>query len=503
MVSTTRRRAGRGRRLWKPPSLGRRPRAAELAYLVVDDIFGDGVSLVLSDWPELDGRGRLRFADPPLSLGADRDRFERYLAEHRRPHAHADRPLRIGDVFGVRVNSETLAQVADKLAAERRLEPLLAPESWIRPPVYDVTADARDAAKGAFYAAVAPTLTSEQAAHLRDAEPRAVERWSPRPWLRSHVTSIFATAVVAVAGLGTGLVLTSGGNGEETTTLPGSVTTVTTTTRPPPPSAAAAPAVVIESGPGISARPIAIFRYGSNSAITYRCALDHGPFSGCGTSYTTPRLGPGSHVFEVRARDANGNLGEITAYPWTIAAPPGVTLTQFPTATTALTEATFAFTSKGRASGFECKLDDRAFVECTSPHRTGTATAGYHTFVVRALESGFSGRPALSSWQVVDVDLTVEIDSFGFQNVAFNVTNSGAAEIMTSFKILIEFGPPAQQRTINVLRIGPGATQTFTEPTPDNLDCSNVCDVRVTVDSGSAVSELDEENNVASDRIVG
>jgi hypothetical protein len=137
-----------------PPGVDTAPHA----YLVVDEIVGSSVGLVLSAWPEVDRRGRLRpGGGPPRMLGADRTAFERFLATARRP-AGLERPLRIGDTFAVRVIPGALAEMSDELAAQTRLEPLLDPASWIEPPVHDVTADARERAKIAFYAAVAPVL---------------------------------------------------------------------------------------------------------------------------------------------------------------------------------------------------------------------------------------------------------------------------------------------------------------------------------------------------------
>jgi len=142
-------------------------------------------------------------------------------------------------------------------------------------------------------------------------------------------------------------------------------------------------------------------------------------------------------------------------------------------------------------------------VELRNGSRTPELAPGYHAFVVRALASGVSGRPALHSWQVIDVDLTVEIVSFNQKITTFTVRSSGAAEITTTFTVLIEFDPPAEQRTIDVLRIGAGSSESFRVPTPTALDCSNGCDVQVTVDSGGTVPELSEDNNVASESIVG
>jgi hypothetical protein len=153
------------RRLWQPPSLDALD-FARFSYLVVDEIVGGSLGLVLSDWPEVDEQGRLRFGGTATMLGADREALQSFLDEHRLPTDLAQRPVRTGDAFAARVIPGALAELSDELAAQTRLEPLLRPAEWIEPPVYDVSADAREAAKASFYAAVAPILTPGKAAEL-------------------------------------------------------------------------------------------------------------------------------------------------------------------------------------------------------------------------------------------------------------------------------------------------------------------------------------------------
>jgi hypothetical protein len=117
------------------------------AYVVVDEIESNLVGLSLSPWPTVDEWGRLRFGvERARSIGAGRAELQTFLRRHRLPRKGAERPLRIGDVFAVALREPAPTdQIAD-------------PTAWIDPPVYDVSADARDAAKASFYSAVAPTL---------------------------------------------------------------------------------------------------------------------------------------------------------------------------------------------------------------------------------------------------------------------------------------------------------------------------------------------------------
>jgi hypothetical protein len=68
----------------------------------------------------------------------------------------------MGDAFAARVSPSGLKE------AERTL---VAPSAWLRRPAHDLRAPARDKAKEAFFAAVAPTLTPVQAKELEQVEP--------------------------------------------------------------------------------------------------------------------------------------------------------------------------------------------------------------------------------------------------------------------------------------------------------------------------------------------
>jgi len=180
-------------RPWAPDGLeGQDPRG--LSYVVVDEIEGGAVGLAVSEWPRVDAEGRLRFGLPPVLLGADRASLQRFLDAHRR----TSRPIRIGDVFAARTRPVE--------EAEARLEPMLQPEEWIEPPVYDITADARDAAKASFYSAVTPTLGPAEVAKLADLiqhpaappPPPPPPPLPPRPWWRSPFAQVAAAGIVFV-----------------------------------------------------------------------------------------------------------------------------------------------------------------------------------------------------------------------------------------------------------------------------------------------------------------
>jgi len=131
------------------------------SYLTVDEISDGIVTLLVSAWPELDRLGRLRFTDisPATAIAVDQVALERLLTKARTPRKLARRPLRESDTFA----AETTAPLELDPAKRRN------PAEWIVPPIYDITADARDAAKASFFSAVGRPLT-----------PRA-ERLLPAP----------------------------------------------------------------------------------------------------------------------------------------------------------------------------------------------------------------------------------------------------------------------------------------------------------------------------------
>ena len=116
-------------------------------YALVEDQDEGLLVLLAVRWPELDGLGRLRFADAePVEVPLAQSELENAL--RRRRSEEEQRPVRIGDVFLVR-----------GLAAGRLPEASLA--DWGQ--LFDVTGPARDAAKAALFAAAAPRVSADDA----------------------------------------------------------------------------------------------------------------------------------------------------------------------------------------------------------------------------------------------------------------------------------------------------------------------------------------------------
>jgi hypothetical protein len=120
---------------------------------MIDELDPSTALLALWPWPGLEG-GRLVFADEEVVVGVDAQALRDFLSAHRLPPALAGRELRTGDAFAIRVKDG---------ADLDRQEVMRDPGLWIEPPVYDVTADARRAAKVAFYSAVSEPLRPDEA----------------------------------------------------------------------------------------------------------------------------------------------------------------------------------------------------------------------------------------------------------------------------------------------------------------------------------------------------
>ncbi|HEX3199033.1 MAG TPA: hypothetical protein VHR39_15905 [Propionibacteriaceae bacterium] len=145
-----------------------------LTYAVIDerDQPKGQLSFVLSDWPRLDDLGRVRHRhDQLVEVVVPEDKWQAMLAKRRIPEVLRDRPPRIGDAFGVMLERRNARQLLHPIG-----------------PVVDVTADARDAARAAFYGAVASPLDPSVVPDVVDEheEERVGPVPEPEEW-RAHV----------------------------------------------------------------------------------------------------------------------------------------------------------------------------------------------------------------------------------------------------------------------------------------------------------------------------
>jgi hypothetical protein len=166
------------------------------------------------------------------------------------------------------------------------------------------------------------------------------------------------------------------------------------TVRPRPPA--------ITSGPrGLVNSPRATFTFTGEAGATFSCKL--GPRAGGFVACTSPKtyngLADGAHVFQVRQRDAAGNLSKSASRTWTIdtTAPAAPTLT----ATIIGANASFTFSGEPGAS-FKCALDGAALAACTSPTSYTGLPDGAHTFRVRQYDTAGNESPAATHTWTID-----------------------------------------------------------------------------------------------------
>jgi hypothetical protein len=157
-----------------------------------------------------------------------------------------------------------------------------------------------------------------------------------------------------------------------------------------------------------SASADAEFSFSAEGARGFECKLDDGRFERCSSPRTYGPLNEGEHIFRVRAT-AKGEHGPVAEHIWRIdLTAPTTTITDQPLDPTAGTSADFAFRASEDVRGFECRLDDGFFAECTSPRRfPGPLADGKHEFAVRAIDlAGNVAAAATYRWKVSAHDTT-------------------------------------------------------------------------------------------------
>jgi hypothetical protein len=150
------------------------------------------------------------------------------------------------------------------------------------------------------------------------------------------------------------------------------------------------------------------FEFTSNEAgSTFECRIDTGAFAACSPPHTTAALPDGQHTFEVRAKDAAGNIDPTPASrTFTVdTTPPDTTITSGPTGPTTDSTPTFTFTSTEAGSTFECRVDGGTFAACSSPYTTSVLSDGQHTIEVRAKDTAGNTDPTPAS-RTFTVDTT-------------------------------------------------------------------------------------------------
>ncbi len=183
----------------------------------------------------------------------------------------------------------------------------------------------------------------------------------------------------------------------------------------------------------------ATFTFSDTQAnVTFECSIDGLPFSTCVSGIVYSPLAAGQHNFQVKALDADNNLGPSAVYNWTITGvavtPP--TITSGPGHITSATGATFGFTDTENGVTFLCSLDGVAFTACTSgvsyanlePTKASNVISLIHSFAVEAKDGGGNISQPTSYTFTVTVDT---IDTVSTDFGAVPVGQTSAAQTVT------------------------------------------------------------------------
>jgi Bacterial Ig-like domain/PKD domain len=178
-------------------------------------------------------------------------------------------------------------------------------------------------------------------------------------------------------------------------------------TAPPdnPPSDTTGPDTTIASGPepvtndNTPTFVLAATEIGS----TFSCQVDAGQVAQCTSPWTTPALPDGSHRVAVSATDAAGNAD---ASPATRSfrvdtQAPETTIESAPPGVSSATSATLTFHADESGATFECRLDWRAWADCTSPKTFTGLSVNRHSAYVRATDAAgnVESSPARAWWR--------------------------------------------------------------------------------------------------------
>ncbi len=181
---------------------------------------------------------------------------------------------------------------------------------------------------------------------------------------------------------------------------------------PPPVADTTAPETSIDQGPPDQTSDTAgSFHFSSNeTGSTFQCRLNsqqESAFAACTSPRIYSGLQPGSNIFEVRAKDAAGNVDQTPArWTWVITVAPADTTPPETTvngpASSQSTSATFTFSSSETGSTFACSRDNAPYTSCLSPLTLTGFAVGPHTFSVKATDTAGNQdqSAATHSWTV-------------------------------------------------------------------------------------------------------
>jgi lysophospholipase L1-like esterase len=149
--------------------------------------------------------------------------------------------------------------------------------------------------------------------------------------------------------------------------------------------------------------------FGFHSTVansTFQCQLDGGGYSPCTSPRQYTGLSQGSHTFNVRATNANGDVDQFpSTHTWTIdTVAPSAVIGSGPTAgsTVSSSSANFGFSSNDGTATLLCKRDAQAFQSCTTSTSQAYSSLadGPHTFTLQATDPAGNVTTASRTWNI-------------------------------------------------------------------------------------------------------
>ncbi|MDQ3178645.1 MAG: Ig-like domain-containing protein, partial [Actinomycetota bacterium] len=151
----------------------------------------------------------------------------------------------------------------------------------------------------------------------------------------------------------------------------------------------------------------------SDAGPAFECNLDGGGWTSCTSPKAYAGLAEASHTFEVRAKDAAGNVDATPAtWTWTVdLTAPQTTILTRPSDPYGDAIATFSFSSNEASSTFRCRVDGAPWSACSSPFSTAALADGAHTFDVEATDAAgnVDATPDSDGWTTDDTNPTGDV----------------------------------------------------------------------------------------------
>ncbi|MGV3663901.1 MAG: HYR domain-containing protein [Prosthecobacter sp.] len=172
------------------------------------------------------------------------------------------------------------------------------------------------------------------------------------------------------------------------------------------------------------------------AGLVFEGRMDGAAFATVTSPVTLTGLTDGTHTYEVRAKDAAGNIDATPAHvTWTVdTLPPDVVISSGPSGTVGISNAAFVLSGSEPGTTFAYRIDGGAFVPVASLFNTGPLADGPHTLEVRATDLAGNVRPTLviHAWTVDTTPPAVPLIVTPGSNVFFaresTITISGTAE---------------------------------------------------------------------------